>query len=74
MYQVDWEKIQMRYKAFWNRENHDRPLIMLTGSRGKKKKGSCVGINRRALAGYPVCHREFSSADGGYGLFWRKLS
>ena len=37
MYQVNWEAIQERYREFWARENHDRPLVMLSGRKGKMK-------------------------------------
>lgn len=32
----DWEKIQKRYEQFWSRENHDRPLVCITGPKNPK--------------------------------------
>lgn len=30
MLYVNWEKLQQKYIEYWNRENHDRPLISIT--------------------------------------------
>ena len=32
----DWDKIQKRYEQFWSRENHDRPLVCITGLKNPK--------------------------------------
>lgn len=33
-YKPDWEKAQQKYREFWAGENHDRPLVYVTGRRG----------------------------------------
>ncbi len=37
LYKSDWEKTQKRYLEFWNRENHDRPLISITAPKDGHK-------------------------------------
>lgn len=32
----DWERIQKRYEQFWNRENHDRPLVCITAPKNRE--------------------------------------
>lgn len=33
LYKPDWEKTQKKFIEYWNKENHDRPLISITGVR-----------------------------------------
>lgn len=35
LYKPDWEKAQQKFIEFWNKENHDRPIISITA----KKEG-----------------------------------
>ena len=37
-YKPDWEKTKLRYNEYWNMENHDRPLISITGRRNNAKE------------------------------------
>lgn len=38
LYKNDWEKAQQKFKEYWARENHDRPLISITAPREGYKK------------------------------------
>lgn len=38
LYKHDWEKTQQKFKEYWAKENHDRPLISITAPRDGYKK------------------------------------
>jgi len=33
LYKPDWERAQQKFEEYWNRENHDRPLIAIQGTK-----------------------------------------
>lgn len=37
LYKSDWEQTQKRFLEYWNRENHDRPLIHILAPKGNYK-------------------------------------
>jgi len=37
LYKPDWEKTKQKFEEYWNRENHDRPLVLITGRRQDAK-------------------------------------
>ncbi len=36
LYKPNWEEIQKRYKAYWARENHDKPIVSICAPKEKK--------------------------------------
>ncbi|MDI9496905.1 MAG: trimethylamine corrinoid protein 2 [Bacillota bacterium] len=52
----DWEQVRERYLAWWARENHERPLVLLSAPRERpyREAGAVSAARRRA---------EFSAAD-----------
>ena len=38
LYKPDWEKTKQKFIEYWSRENHDRPLISITGRRQDAKE------------------------------------
>lgn len=46
LYKNDWEKTQQRFKEYWAKENHDRPLISITAPREGYKKTELTAPER----------------------------
>jgi len=38
LYKEDWDKTKIKYDEYWNRENHDRPLISITSPKNNIKE------------------------------------
>lgn len=36
LYCEQWEKIKVKYKEFWERENHDRPILFITAPKARR--------------------------------------
>lgn len=43
LYKDDWDKTRKKYEEYWNRENHDRPLLWLTAPKNSSKRSAING-------------------------------
>jgi hypothetical protein len=45
-YKDDWERAQGKFREFWARENHDRPLVAVCGRRAEYRPSEAVAPER----------------------------
>ena len=61
-FRPDWEAVQRRYEAWWARENHDRPLVLLTTPRD--------GVDRSAARAADRPRRSRFTAEDWRAWWW----
>ena len=48
-YKENWPSVQARYREYWARENHDRPLLAITAPKDGPQAGKPAAISHATL-------------------------